>query len=68
MNRRLVRPECRVEACRETRPSVRRQLEPGTVVNILQFLKPETARFTIEGEGAEVWNCEHNVINEQTDQ
>jgi hypothetical protein len=67
MNRRVVKQGCGVEGCREIRPSVRRHFGPGTVLNILQWVQPEMARFTIEGEGIEVWSCPQSVLNEQTE-
>ena len=67
MTRRVIKNGCSFEACREVRPSVVRVLESGAVLNMLQPLKPETARFTIEGEGAEVWCCPHTLIEAFTD-
>jgi len=54
MNRRVVKPDGDFDAYREVRPSVHRHFASGTVLNILQWVNPDTARFTIEGEGIEV--------------
>lgn len=62
MIRRLIKTGCSIEAHREARPSIVRVFKAGTVLNMLQELKPETARFTIEGEGAENWYCAHALI------
>ena len=37
------------------------------MINVLQWLNPEAARFTIEGEGIEVWCCPQSVVEEQTE-
>lgn len=66
MNRRVINPECDFEAFREAKPAVCRHFGPGTVLNVLQGVEPEIARFTIEGEGAEIWSCQQTVIDEQT--
>ena len=65
MNRRIVKYE--FEAYREARPAVRRDFGSGAVLNILQWVKPETARFTVEGEGMEVWCCPQFLIDHKTE-
>jgi len=67
MNRRVVKPDGDFDAYREVRPSVHRHFASGTVLNILQWVNPDTARFTIEGEGIEVWCCPQSVIDERTE-
>lgn len=62
MNRRVVREGCDIEAVLEARPVNSRSFSEGTVLNILQWVRPDTARFTIEGEGADVWYCRQEVI------
>lgn len=66
MTRRVVKDECGLEAFRETRPTVRRHFPGGTVLNVLQWVKQEIARFTVEGEGIEVWCCPTAVFDENT--
>jgi hypothetical protein len=41
-------------------------LSVGAVLNILQWVREETARFTIEGEGADIWCCPRIVVEENT--
>jgi len=67
MTRRVVKTACDVEACREIRPTTHRQFQSGTVLNILQWVTPEVARFTIEGEGVEIWCCPQAILNERTE-
>jgi hypothetical protein len=64
MNRRVVKET--FEVTREANPPKKRQLQPGHVLNILQWIRPEIARFTVEGEGAEVWVCERETIESLT--
>jgi hypothetical protein len=66
MNRRVVRPDARIEVSRETRPETVRVLPGGAVLNILQWVKEETARFTVEGEGADVWCCPKAEVDDHT--
>lgn len=66
MNRRVVRPDARIEVSREARPETVRMLSVGAVLNILQWVREETARFTIEGEGADIWCCPRIVVEENT--
>jgi hypothetical protein len=67
MNRRVVKQGCDVEAVLETRSGKSRVFTPGNVLNILQWLRPETARFTVEGEGIDVWCCPREVIDERSE-
>jgi hypothetical protein len=67
MTRRVIKNGCSFEACREVRPSMVRVFESGAVLNMLQEVNPESGRFTIEGEGAEVWCCAHRLIEAYTD-
>jgi len=62
MIRRVIKTGCSIEAHREARPSIVRVFEAGTVLNMMHPLKPKTARFTIEGEGAENWCCADALI------
>ena len=66
MTRRVIKDASELEAFRETRPTIRRVFHAGTVVNVLQWVKPDTARFTIEGEGIEGWCCPKDVFDEKT--
>jgi hypothetical protein len=67
MNRRVIKPDGDFDAYREARPAVHRHFASGTVLNILQWIKPDTARFTIEGEDMEVWCCPQSVIDERSE-
>ena len=67
MTRRIIKQASLVEACREARASVTRRFEPGAVLNILQWVNPATARFTVEGEGADIWCCSQAVMDDQTE-
>jgi hypothetical protein len=67
MNRRVIKQDAGFDAYREARPTVHRYFAPGKVLNILQWVNPEVARFTIEGEGIEVWCCPQTVMSEQTE-
>jgi hypothetical protein len=65
MNRRVVKNE--FEANLEVRPTTKRSFEPGVVLNILQSIRAEMARFTVEGEGIDGWCCPQQIIDEQTE-
>jgi hypothetical protein len=65
--RRVVRSASELEAFRETRPAVTRRFEQGTVLNVLQWVNPATARFTVEGEGIESWCCPQELFEQQTE-
>ena len=67
MNRRVIKHGCDVEATLEAQPVKSRAFSTGTVLNILQWVRTETARFTIEGEGADVWCCPQDVIEERSE-
>ena len=67
MIRRVVKSAAELEAFRETRPAVNRRFERGTVVNVLQWVNPATARFTVEGEGIEVWCCPQEAFEQHTE-
>jgi hypothetical protein len=66
MYRRTVRSDGGLEICREVQPGTNRRLISGAVLNVLQWVKPETARFTVEGEGAEIWCCPNDEMERQT--
>lgn len=66
MYRRTVRPNGNLSVCREVQPATSRMLDSGAVLNVLQWVKPETARFTVEGEGAEIWCCPQDELDQQT--
>jgi hypothetical protein len=66
IRRRVVRDGCRFTVTREVDRRSTRELHQGQVLNMLQWVRPEIARFTIEGEGAEIWYCEQSTIEEQT--
>ena len=66
MNRRIVREECKLCAVRERDGKENRTLNGGAVLNLLQWVKPGEARFTVEGEGAEIWTCEESAVSEAT--
>jgi hypothetical protein len=67
MNRRVIKQDGDLDAYREVRPEVHRHFASGTVLNILQSVKPDIARFTIEGEGIEGWCCPQSIIDERTE-
>jgi hypothetical protein len=67
MNRKVIKPDGAFDAYREARLSVHRHFASGTVLNILQPIKPDIARFTIEGEGIEVWCCPQVLIDERAE-
>ena len=66
MIRRVVRDDDFIKAARESRRTARRDIKAGMVLNILQRTNADEARFTVEGEGAEVWCCQQVVIEEHT--
>lgn len=67
MHRRVVRSDFRFDAKREARTDTKRQITGGAVLNILQWVHPGETRFTVEGEGAEVWLCDDQTIDKGTD-
>ena len=54
MLRRLVVQGQEVQATREADARTERKLTGGCVLNMLQWVRPGIARFTIEGERADV--------------
>jgi hypothetical protein len=44
-----------------------RKFGAGTVLNVLQWVRPGLSRFTVEGEGAETWCCPEIAFLQQTD-
>jgi hypothetical protein len=66
MNRKVVRDNCELSAIRERDGKHTRTLGSGAVLNILQWKQPGEARFTVEGEGAEIWVCEEAAVDEAT--
>jgi hypothetical protein len=66
MIRRVVRHEYRFDAKREANGITNREFAGGAVLNILQWLRPGETRFTVEGEGAEVWVCDDGTIQTAT--
>jgi hypothetical protein len=66
MTRRIIRDESNLEAIRERDKKETRTLKGGAVLNILQWVRPGEARFTLEGEGAEVWTCDESAVHEAT--
>jgi len=66
MTRRVLRAASGLQAFREARPSIRREFQPGAVLNVLQWVYPNVARFTVEGEGIEVWCCQQRVFDKRT--
>jgi hypothetical protein len=67
MIRRVVKSECEFEAACETRLAKRRRFQAGAVLNVLQWVRPDAARFTVEGEGIEVWCCPKTIFDEGTE-
>ena len=67
MDRKLIKPDGDFDVYREVRPAVHRHFALGTVLNILQPIDPDFARFTIEGKSTEVWCCPQSVIDERTE-
>jgi len=66
MNRRVVREKCRLDAVRERDGKLNRTIGEGAVLNILQWVQPGQARFTVEGEGAEIWVTEEVAVESAT--
>lgn len=66
MNRRVVRDGASIPAERENRRAITREMSAGAVLNILQSVRPGEARFTVEGEGGEVWCCPQAALDEGT--
>ena len=66
MNRRIVLQDRNLHAIRERDGKADRTLNGGAVLNILQWVRPGEARFTIEGEGAEIWTCQESEIHAST--
>jgi hypothetical protein len=66
MNRRIVQENHNLRAIRERDGKVDRTIGSGAVLNILQWVRPGEARFTIEGEGAEIWTCAEAEIHAST--
>jgi hypothetical protein len=66
MNRRVVRDNRQLNALRERDGKHNRTLAEGAVLNMLQWVKPGQARFTVEGEGAEIWVCEEAAVQDAT--
>jgi hypothetical protein len=66
MNRRVVRDNCQLTVVRERDGKQNRTLGGGAVLNLLQWKQPGEARFTVEGEGAEIWVCEEAAVEVTT--
>lgn len=66
MLRRIVVQGQEIQATREANARTTRTLTGGCVVNMLQWVRPGIARFTIEGEGADVWFCDDVLIDRNT--
>ena len=62
MNRRIVREDSNLCAIRERDGKQNRTLNGGAVLNLLQWVRPGEARFTVEGEGAEIWTCDESAV------
>ncbi|MBI2747760.1 MAG: hypothetical protein HYX43_00080 [Burkholderiales bacterium] len=67
MNRRIVLENRSLHATRERDGKLDRTLGGGAVLNILQWVRPGQARFTVEGEGAEIWTCEESAVQSATE-
>jgi hypothetical protein len=67
MDRRIIKENHKFEAAREVNGSKNRRFEGRTVLNILQWVQPGIVRFTVEGEGAEIWSCPQAVVDENTE-
>ena len=63
MLRAIVARDRQLEAKREVSA---RTIRAGTVLNVLQPVKPHTVRFTVEGEGAEIWSCDQSTFEGHT--
>jgi hypothetical protein len=66
MTRKIVRDNCQLSVSRERDGKQTRTLGGGAVLNILQWHQPGKARFTVEGEGAEIWVCEEAAVDQVT--
>ena len=66
MNRRIVLENRSLRAKRERDGKQDRTLNGGAVLNILQWVRPGETRFTVEGEGAEIWVCDEGEAQETT--
>lgn len=66
MNRRIVLENRSLRATRERDGKQDRTLNSGAVLNILQWVRPGETRFTVEGEGAEIWVCGEAEVQETT--
>jgi hypothetical protein len=66
MLRRLVIENRQFEATREANVRTKRIIAGGSLLNVLQWVRPGIARFTIEGEGADIWFCEQTVLDLNT--
>jgi hypothetical protein len=66
MNRRIVLENRNLQAIRERDGKLDRTLSGGAVLNLLQWVRPGEARFTVEGEGAEIWTCDEAAVQEAT--
>ena len=66
MNRRIVLENRTLSVTRERDGKLQRSLGQGAVLNMLQWVRRGEARFTIEGEGAEIWVCDEAEILETT--
>jgi hypothetical protein len=66
MLRRVVIDNRQLEIVREANARSTRTLRSGNVINILQMVRPGIARFTIEGEGADVWFCDQSTMEADT--
>ena len=66
MLRRVVAQDRQIDATREANARIFRTFGSGCVLNMLQWVRPGIARFTIEGEGADVWCCDEAQIGQNT--
>ena len=66
MTRRIISEACNLEAIRERDKKQTRTLNGGAVLNMLQWVRPGEARFTLEGEGPEIWTCDESEVHRAT--
>jgi hypothetical protein len=66
MLRRVIGKTSQIDVTREANARTTRTLLGGSVLNILQSVRPGVARFTVEGEGAEIWFCDQALIDTHT--
>jgi len=66
MVRRFIVLGQQISAMRESNAQTMRTFTSGCVLNMLQWVRPEIARFTVEGEGADVWFCDNLSIDRNT--